>query len=498
MHQSQWRHVFILHFSNPSQPTALSLTNVPPLFPQEAKASAARHAGNLIKNLDADTKFSRVMQGNEGPEFTSFFPGEKLTFLDDEADLPPPPPAAAVAAPVVVAPEQESQSVLNGTVITNNSEEEVVVQGDSSPMIDIPSTTTEPNVLDSVPPSTPTDILLSDAILKGTPGMSQQTEQEEVDKNPQEEDFQSSVPAVPVVAATDNGEVSSSSSAITTTALDASTPPPDDDGDEATSPAKKVAVPPTPPPEDDDVGDVVEKVEQLAIGSSDVEKKKKKKKNKKYNNSNSNNNNSQNVEKKKEEAVVVAPLKETEQQQEEEQEPPQIKTMPPSAVETTNDKVSIPSSSVITTTPAPDTNKPISPKVSQTEFESMAQKKAAFMSRLSQDSGNNNNNATSPSPSPAAVPAAAKAWNPSPVATSDAAPVVAVSQLMKVTIPAGSKIISYEELKNMKLESGIDMTQKESYLSDEEFEKVFGKSKEVFTGQPRWRQQIAKKTVGLF
>ncbi len=38
----------------------------------------------------------------------------------------------------------------------------------------------------------------------------------------------------------------------------------------------------------------------------------------------------------------------------------------------------------------------------------------------------------------------------------------------------------------------------QSYLSDEEFEQVFGLSREVFYSLKQWRQQQLKKNAGLF
>jgi len=50
----------------------------------------------------------------------------------------------------------------------------------------------------------------------------------------------------------------------------------------------------------------------------------------------------------------------------------------------------------------------------------------------------------------------------------------------------------------MRADSGIVMTSKESYLSDEEFVKVFKKDRAAFLAQPAWRQQQQKKDVGLW
>jgi hypothetical protein len=45
---------------------------------------------------------------------------------------------------------------------------------------------------------------------------------------------------------------------------------------------------------------------------------------------------------------------------------------------------------------------------------------------------------------------------------------------------------------------GIDYTQREQYLSPDDFEEVFDMSKEEFSNLRKWRQQEMKKKVGLF
>ncbi|OQR93077.1 villin-like protein [Achlya hypogyna] len=45
---------------------------------------------------------------------------------------------------------------------------------------------------------------------------------------------------------------------------------------------------------------------------------------------------------------------------------------------------------------------------------------------------------------------------------------------------------------------GIDITTKESYLSDAEFQTVFGQSRAEFNAMPKWKQQAKKKEVKLF
>ncbi|GLE08718.1 hypothetical protein PINS_up020081 [Pythium insidiosum] len=69
------------------------------------------------------------------------------------------------------------------------------------------------------------------------------------------------------------------------------------------------------------------------------------------------------------------------------------------------------------------------------------------------------------------------------------APVVAASG-------GKGQTFSYEQL--LAGVDGIDITARESYLSDAEFLKVMGHSKDEFYKLPKWRQQSKKKEVNLF
>ncbi|QCD97413.1 gelsolin [Vigna unguiculata] len=61
-------------------------------------------------------------------------------------------------------------------------------------------------------------------------------------------------------------------------------------------------------------------------------------------------------------------------------------------------------------------------------------------------------------------------------------------------------VFTYEQLKTKSgsVVSGIDLKRREAYLSDKEFETVFGMSKEAFTKLPRWKQDMLKRKVDLF
>ncbi|KAL4272911.1 hypothetical protein GQ457_13G011210 [Hibiscus cannabinus] len=59
---------------------------------------------------------------------------------------------------------------------------------------------------------------------------------------------------------------------------------------------------------------------------------------------------------------------------------------------------------------------------------------------------------------------------------------------------------SYEQLKAISRNAvtGIDLKRREAYLSDEEFQTVFGMEKEAFYRLPKWKQDLKKKKVDLF
>ncbi|TYI97543.1 hypothetical protein E1A91_D01G150900v1 [Gossypium mustelinum] len=59
---------------------------------------------------------------------------------------------------------------------------------------------------------------------------------------------------------------------------------------------------------------------------------------------------------------------------------------------------------------------------------------------------------------------------------------------------------SYDQLKSKSENpvTGIDFKRRETYLSDEEFETVFGMPKEAFYKLPKWKQDLQKKEVDLF
>ena len=63
--------------------------------------------------------------------------------------------------------------------------------------------------------------------------------------------------------------------------------------------------------------------------------------------------------------------------------------------------------------------------------------------------------------------------------------------------PSTSPSLSYEELKGS-FPSSVDPAKKELYLSDEEFQRLFGTTKDAFSAQPAWKRNQKKKDLGLF
>ncbi|KAL3148972.1 hypothetical protein ABBQ32_001828 [Trebouxia sp. C0010 RCD-2024] len=95
---------------------------------------------------------------------------------------------------------------------------------------------------------------------------------------------------------------------------------------------------------------------------------------------------------------------------------------------------------------------------------------------------------STPAPQPSSLPKDGNHQGPSPVH-------------LEVEHKPGSKFWPYKELKELRIENGIDPTCKEEYLSEDEFSQVFKKwdlNLAQFKAQPVWRQRMQKQTVGLF
>lgn len=57
---------------------------------------------------------------------------------------------------------------------------------------------------------------------------------------------------------------------------------------------------------------------------------------------------------------------------------------------------------------------------------------------------------------------------------------------------------SYDELSQRPFPMGVDPSRRESYLTEDEFKKVFEMHRDEFYGLPKWRQAEKKKFLGLF
>ena len=80
----------------------------------------------------------------------------------------------------------------------------------------------------------------------------------------------------------------------------------------------------------------------------------------------------------------------------------------------------------------------------------------------------------------------------------DSAPPAVVEEKVVATT-SSSGTYSYEDLKSNNFPDGaVDLTAKETFLSDSDFEAVFGQDKGTFNAQAKWKRDAAKKKHGLF
>ena len=77
-----------------------------------------------------------------------------------------------------------------------------------------------------------------------------------------------------------------------------------------------------------------------------------------------------------------------------------------------------------------------------------------------------------------------------------AAPEVPSRGASAPVVPTAGGTYTLEQLQG-KIAS-IDPTKKEEYLSDSDFQEVFGMSKTAFGALPKWKRNAAKKKHGLF
>jgi hypothetical protein len=75
----------------------------------------------------------------------------------------------------------------------------------------------------------------------------------------------------------------------------------------------------------------------------------------------------------------------------------------------------------------------------------------------------------------------------------------AVSVVEEKEVVSTVGFFSSEDLKSNNFPDGaVDVTRKESFLSDEEFTVVFGMDKEAFASLANWTRISARKKAGLF
>ncbi|KAI9923112.1 hypothetical protein PsorP6_002293 [Peronosclerospora sorghi] len=109
--------------------------------------------------------------------------------------------------------------------------------------------------------------------------------------------------------------------------------------------------------------------------------------------------------------------------------------------------------------------------------------------------------------SPALMPGKVVPVLPTEVSIPKAAPISPKANLVVAnTVPTSTASVttnvragetfSYEQLKAGV--EGIDITMKENYLTDEEFQTVMSMSRDEFSKLPKWKQQAKKKETGLF
>lgn len=69
------------------------------------------------------------------------------------------------------------------------------------------------------------------------------------------------------------------------------------------------------------------------------------------------------------------------------------------------------------------------------------------------------------------------------------------AELSKFTVAAK---YTFAQLTGVSLPEGVDATQKEQYLVEEEFKPRFGISRAEFNAMPAWKRNAAKKKAGLY
>jgi len=83
------------------------------------------------------------------------------------------------------------------------------------------------------------------------------------------------------------------------------------------------------------------------------------------------------------------------------------------------------------------------------------------------------------------------------IAASNGAPIAEVNVSDALKKISGT-VYTYDQLTAVTLPEGVDATIKEQYLSDAEFQKIFGISKSEFNAMPKWKSNGLKKKANLY
>lgn len=75
---------------------------------------------------------------------------------------------------------------------------------------------------------------------------------------------------------------------------------------------------------------------------------------------------------------------------------------------------------------------------------------------------------------------------------------ILVQEVLSQIDSVNQSTYTYDELKRRPLPEGINILCLESYLDDDEFEKIFAMNREEFYSLPTWKQKIIKQEKGLF
>jgi hypothetical protein len=83
-------------------------------------------------------------------------------------------------------------------------------------------------------------------------------------------------------------------------------------------------------------------------------------------------------------------------------------------------------------------------------------------------------------------------------ATASGNTTVLVASVQEAVATLSQGTYSYQQLTSGSLPEGVDATKKEQYLSEDEFQKVFGISKAAFNALPAWKAKPLKQKANLY